>query len=336
MALRSAKQPENDEFDVSQPFTQKMQLFRRVVVKVDLSRRLACCVEEHCGTVLKINVEREEVFVYLDGGNCDWFQFQKVFIDTQTKTPQHVTERAIPLNSQIPKVNTTAASFFLQCVMRYYAKKGEIPEVRDLKKHQVVPLNSHQGTYLKVISVRDSLYFVSSNCAAFNRIWLFSGSLLFESVRKMYRKEHLIKPGDRAAEKVFFETRPCGYEIELTLADCQPVQMPVRQSPRCYQARFDARKYMLSQFDELPEIESPIRLDRGDVRRFFVDCNGDDRIGQLQMDEAIRKLKKATQNGNDDDLIAFAAPATHWSDDDSTIDETTEETTDEQDISFEV
>ena len=57
---------------------------------------------------------REEVFVYLDGGNCDWFQFQKVFIDTQTKTPRHVTERAIPLNSQLPKVNTTATSFFLQ------------------------------------------------------------------------------------------------------------------------------------------------------------------------------------------------------------------------------
>lgn len=35
--------------------------------------------------------------------------------------------------------------------MRYYAKQGEIPEVRDLKKHQVVPLNSKQGTYLKVI-----------------------------------------------------------------------------------------------------------------------------------------------------------------------------------------
>jgi len=190
------------------------------------------------------------------------------------------------------------------------------------------------------MSVRDSLYFVSSNCAAFNRVWLFSGSLLFESVRKKYREEHLIKPVDRAAEKVFFETRPCGYEIELTLNDCQPVQMPIRQAPRCYQGRFDARKYMMSQFDELPEIESPIRLDRGDVRRFFLDCNGGEpggQTGRSRMDEAVKKLVRATQNDNaDDELVAIAAPATHWSDDDSTIDETTEETTDEMDVSFEV
>ena len=90
-------------------------------------------------------------------------------------------------------------------MMRMMEIGHPIPEVDDLEQNEVLNLRK-ENKYLAIMSIRKSLVFVESNDPNFDKIWIYTGSLLFQKNSEKYREANCFKPADRHLENIYFKT----------------------------------------------------------------------------------------------------------------------------------
>jgi len=247
-------------FEMNGYFLLPIQPFRRVMVKSYCSTQIQQHLQMFMGTILKVKLKEEKAFVYLDGGNSDWWNFEDIFVDTSIRKPLE-TLHAILLNPDVEEANKKSSIYMIKCLMSYYAKTNSLPEPNEIEIGEQLLLSNESFHYLRIDAMRDSMILVRSNLATFDNLWIPTCSLLIhENRRKLKENDTIGKYANRLDLKNFLTTRPNDdYHPEPIPSDfCR--RQPLAPIPRAFHTLFDARKYMLSQYDEPLEVTDGAEL----------------------------------------------------------------------------
>jgi len=226
---------------------QELERFVRVVVPVrNPSTNPSQLYAE--GTILKVDVNCERAFVYLDGGNCDWWAFKRIAYNNKVKSRQEVLD-SIKWNSDVSEEDRNGTIFYIQQLF----KAPKVP-VLELRPNELSTVCSATGKYVHVRLVKDMMVFVSSNQRELDRRWIFCGSLIFEDIREQLGCN---SPG-------FVCRAPNGDHVTEVTSDTVSHSRPPCPTPRAFtNGRFDSRALMAA---ETGEQENPEMEDEAEFR----------------------------------------------------------------------
>jgi len=225
---------------------QELERFVRVLVPVrnPLTNRSPLYAE---GTILKIDENFERAFVYLDGGNCDWWAFRKIYFNNKIKNRQQVLD-SIKWNTDVSEEDRNATIFFVQQLF----KAQNVPELKP-RPNEKFDVCSEKGKYVLVRIIKDTMAFVSSNERALDKCWIFCGSLIFEDIREQLGCN---SPG-------FVCRAPNGDHMTDVTSDTVCYSRPACAIPRAFERLFDSRALMAA---ETGEREDPQMEDEAEFR----------------------------------------------------------------------